>query len=186
MKVYDISKELFSAEVYPGDPKPEYERIMSTDKGDICNLSALSMCAHNGTHADAPFHFISGGKTIDEIPADVFVGEASVVSFNGVMTAKDAEKICGFSKKRILLKGNPNITDKAAEIFAVSNIMLIGVENQTVGASDVHKILLGKGIALLEGLVLNSVEKGDYLLSAAPLKIRGFDGAPCRAVLIKI
>ena len=48
----------------------------------------------------------------------------------------------------------------------------------------VHLILLGKGIALLEGIVLEGIPEGSYLLSAAPLNLAGADGAPCRAYLI--
>ena len=65
--IYDISQELFSCRVFPGDPAPERKRLLSLEDGAICNLSALSLCAHNGTHVDAPFHFIPYGRTIDEL-----------------------------------------------------------------------------------------------------------------------
>ncbi len=60
----DISQELFSCNTFPGDPKPVPDRLMSVEKGDVCNLTAFSMCAHNGTHVDAPFHFLPDGKTL--------------------------------------------------------------------------------------------------------------------------
>ena len=63
MKIYDISQELFGCCVFPGDPAPEKERVLSIADGDACNLTKLSMCAHNGTHLDAPFHFYKDGKT---------------------------------------------------------------------------------------------------------------------------
>ena len=62
MKIYDISQEVFGCAVYPGDPKPEKEIKLKISEGAVCNLSAFSMCAHNGTHVDAPLHFIDGGK----------------------------------------------------------------------------------------------------------------------------
>ena len=65
--IYDISQEVFSCAVYPGDPAPQRSQLQSIESGDICNLSAISMCAHNGTHADAPFHFYADGKTIDQM-----------------------------------------------------------------------------------------------------------------------
>ena len=68
MKVYDISQEVFSCQVYPGDPAPEKTILYSIKNGDLCNLSAFSMCAHNGTHIDAPRHFLEDRKTVDEIP----------------------------------------------------------------------------------------------------------------------
>ena len=61
MKIYDISQEVFGCAVYPGDPKPERKVMMSIKDGGVCNLTALSMCAHNGTHVDAPYHFFDGG-----------------------------------------------------------------------------------------------------------------------------
>ena len=67
MKIYDISQEVFSCEVYPGDPVPEKTALKSMQEGEVYNLTAFSMCAHNGTHIDAPFHFIKEGKTVDEI-----------------------------------------------------------------------------------------------------------------------
>ena len=78
MKIYDISQEVFSCQVYTGDPAPEKQVLSSIEKGDLYNLTAFSMCAHNGTHIDAPFHFIRDGKTVDEICLDAFVGKAYV------------------------------------------------------------------------------------------------------------
>ena len=67
MKIYDISQELFNCKVFPGDPSPERKVLNSIENGGLYNLTAFSMCAHNGTHVDAPFHFIKDGKTIDQI-----------------------------------------------------------------------------------------------------------------------
>ena len=64
MRIYDISQEVFSCAVYPGDPSPRREVLSSTAEGAVCNLTAFSMCAHNGTHIDAPFHFVPEGKTV--------------------------------------------------------------------------------------------------------------------------
>lgn len=58
MKVMDISQEVFSCWVYPGDPTPQRQRLASMEAGDLYNLSQFSMCAHNGTHIDAPTHFL--------------------------------------------------------------------------------------------------------------------------------
>ena len=62
MKIYDISQEIFSCKVYPGDPKPEKQTLCAMENGDLYNLTAFSMCAHTGTHIDAPFHFLPEGK----------------------------------------------------------------------------------------------------------------------------
>ena len=93
MKIYDISQEVFNCKVYPGDPAPKKEVLNSIQDGDLYNLTAFSMCAHNGTHIDAPFHFIKNGKTVDEIDLEAFVGMAYVAEHNGVVTYDDAIKI---------------------------------------------------------------------------------------------
>lgn len=190
MKIYDISQEVFSCAVYPGDPKPERKVMASTDSGAVCNLTAVSMCAHNGTHIDAPFHFIGDGKTVDQLELDTFVGDCFVARHEGDVSAEDAKEILAKSKdaKRILIAGNATVTAEAADVFAASDIKLLGNESQTVGPEDapmqVHLILLGRGIALLEGIVLKDIAEGHYFLSAAPLNLGGADGAPCRAYLI--
>ena len=92
--------------------------------------------------------------------------------------------------KYFLIAGEATVTAEAADVFAASGILLIGNESQTVGPEDapmqVHLILLGKGIALLEGVVLKDVPEGRYFLSAAPLNLAGADGAPCRAILVEM
>ena len=67
MKIYDISQEVFSCKVFPGDPEPEKRILNSTDQGGLYNLTAFSMCAHNGTHIDVPFHFLGEGKTVEQM-----------------------------------------------------------------------------------------------------------------------
>ena len=193
MKIIDISQEIMSCKVYPGDPAPKGERLVSMDRGDVYNMSAFSMCAHNGTHVDAPFHFINEGKTIDQMPLESFVGLCYVARHNGEVTADDAVEIMekavnNGAAERILIAGDAVVTAEAAEVFADHNIKLIGNESQSVGPENapmkVHKILLSKEIVLLEGIVLGGVEEGKYFLSALPLDIKGFDGSPCRAYLI--
>lgn len=191
MKLYDITQELFSCNVYPGDPKPERRVLLSTAAGDVCNLTALSICAHNGTHIDAPFHFLGEGKTVDQLDLSVFVGDCFVARHEGDVTEADAKVILEKARgaKRLLIAGPATVTAPAARVFADSGILLLGNESQTVGPEnapmEVHLILLGKGIALLEGVVLTDIPEGPYFLSAAPLNLGGADGAPCRAYLIE-
>lgn len=191
MKIYDISQEVFSCAVYPGDPKPEKQTVYSTGAGDLYNLSFFAMCAHNGTHVDAPFHFLHDGKTVDQIDLSHFVGDCFVARHEGDVTAADAEEILkkADGAERILIAGNATVSAEAAEVFASGRIKLLGNEGQTIGPEDapmqVHLILLRREIALLEGIVLNEVPEGRYFLSAAPLNLGGADGAPCRAYLIQ-
>ena len=195
MKIYDISQEVFGCKVFPGDPAPERKIISSIENGALYNLTAISMCAHNGTHVDAPFHFIKDGKTVDAIGLEAVVGMAYVTEHHGSVTGDDANEIVNKAKKlnpeaakRILLKGDAEVSLEAAKVFATSGICLLGNESQTVGPEnapmEVHLVLLGAGVILLEGIRLSEVPEGVYLLNAAPLNLAGADGAPCRAVLI--
>lgn len=193
-KIIDISQEVFSCKVFPGDPAPQNTQLLSVTKGDVCNLTQLSMCAHNGTHADAPFHFLNDGKTIDQLGLVPFVGDCFVARHDGNVTAADAAGIMEKAKsagaaERILIAGKAIVTAEAARFFAEAGIKLLGNESQTVGPEDapkeVHLILLGAEVVLLEGIVLDNVDEGRYFLSAAPLNLGGCDGAPCRAYLIK-
>lgn len=195
MKIYDISQELFSSAVFPGDPAPRREVLSSMKDGALYNLTALSLCAHNGTHIDAPYHFIKDGKTVEQLSLEKTVGWAYVAQEEGLIFAEDAYRILEDAAKahpeaakRILLGGKVTVTDEAARVFADAKIDLIGNESQTVGPEDapmqVHLTLLSHEVVLLEGIRLCGVPTGVYLLCAAPLSLAGSDGAPCRAILI--
>ena len=195
MKIYDISQEVFSCKVFPGDPAPERQVMLRIPDGAVCNLTAFRMCAHNGTHVDAPYHFLDGGKTVDQVDLKRFIGRAWVTEHTGEIGAEDARRILAKAgdldreaAKRILVKGPAVVTEAAAEVFAEAGILLFGNESQTVGPEDapmkVHLKMLGAGIVLLEGIRLDGVKEGVYLLNAAPLNLGGADGAPCRAVLM--
>ena len=197
MKIFDISQEIFSCQVYPGDPAPEKKVLSSMENGDSYNLTAFSMCAHNGTHIDAPFHFLRDGKAVDTIPLKSFVGMAYVAEHQGTISGEDIENIINKARaynaeaaKRILIKGNATLSEDAARVLASNNILLYGNESQTVGPEnapmEVHKILLGAEVVLLEGIRLSEVPEGVYLLNSAPLNLSGAEGSPCRAVLIDL
>lgn len=204
MKIYDISQEVFNCTVFPGDPHPERIQMQKIADGDVCNLTGINMCAHNGTHVDAPHHFIDGAKTIDMVDLDRFIGLAFVTAFNGQITAKDAQHIMEMAKEadkehsvsddrasdRILVKGKAVVTEEAAKVFAKEHIKLFGNESQTVGPEDapkaVHMTMFSEEIVLLEGIRLADVPEGVYMLNAAPINLGGADGAPCRAVLMSV
>jgi len=197
MKIYDISQEVLNCAVYPGDPAPYQEKLVSMEEGEMYNLSALYLCNHNGTHIDAPFHFLKHGKTIDQLKLAACIGLCYVTEYQGSMTAEDAVRILRQAEKlnkeaaqRILIKGKAEISLSAAEVFANAHILLLGNESQSVGPEEapmaVHQKLLGAEVVLLEGIRLFDVPEGIYLLNAAPLNIAGAEGAPCRAVLIDL
>ena len=193
-QIIDISQEVFSCDVYPGDPKPVMIPQVRMADGALYNLSALNMCVHNGTHVDAPYHFIREGKTIDRIPLESMVGDCYLVRHEGNVTGGDAAVILkkaadAGAPGRILIAGPATVTEDAARVFAEGGILLIGNEGQTIGPENapmqVHLILLGAGVVLLEGIVLKGVPEGKYFLNAAPLQLSGSDGSPCRAWLMK-
>lgn len=196
MKIIDISQELFTCAVFPGDKPPVRNVVESIEKGSMCNLTAFSMCAHNGTHVDAPYHFYKDGKTIDELDLEAVIGKCYVGYASGAVTADKATELLDAAKsidkeaaKRILIAGDAFVTLEAAQVFAEANILLVGNESQTVGPMEgpapIHYELLKKEIVILEGIRLGDVEEGVYLLNAAPINLGGADGAPCRAILIK-
>ncbi|MBO4460500.1 MAG: cyclase family protein [Clostridiales bacterium] len=200
MQIFDITQELFTCSVYPGDPSPSMERVLSIPNGDICNLTRFSMCAHNGTHVDAPFHFIDGGKTIDQVDLKKFIGPCFVARHDGEVSAEDAavfmeraKAIDGDSEDpcymRILIAGDATVTEDAARVFADNGVYLIGNESQTVGPIDapaaVHYILLGAEVVLLEGIRLQNIDEGRYNLFCQPINLGGCDGAPVRAILVR-
>ena len=192
MRIIDISQEVLSCKVYPGDPAPAAQKLCAMDEGEFYNLSAFSMCAHNGTHVDAPLHFIKDGAAVESIPLEKFVGECYVVRFEGEVGKNDAVYImqkaaAAGAPERILIAGDAVVTEAAARIF--TSLLLLGNESQSVGPEDapmqVHKTLLSAGTVLLEGVVLEGVKEGKYFLSAAPLNLAGFEGSPVRAYLIE-
>lgn len=196
MTYYDITQEVFSCSVYPGDPAPKREILASMAAGDLYDLTAFSMCAHNGTHIDAPRHFIKDGKTVEALPLDSTVGLCYVASCEGALGEEEAKSILQKAMaanqeaaKRILIKGNATLTYEGADVFQKAGIRLFGNESQTVGPEDapmaVHKLFLSDEVVLLEGIRLAKVPDGVYFLVAAPLLLGGAEGAPCRAILIK-
>lgn len=191
--VIDISQEVLSCAVYPGDPSPELQRHLRMEDGALYNLSSFSMCAHNGTHIDAPAHFFADGKTVGELDLSACIGSCYVTRYSGVLSGEAAEGIWSAAEAlgcsaRILLAGRTIVTEAAAAVFVRHGVRLIGVDSQSVGPLDapmaVHKILLGAEVVLLEGLVLSHVTDGRYFLSAVPLHLGIAEGAPCRAVLM--
>ncbi|MDO4484500.1 MAG: cyclase family protein [Clostridia bacterium] len=151
--LYDITQPLFSCEVFPGDPAPERIVMQQMEQGSLYNLTALKLCAHNGTHVDAPRHFIRDGKGIDEIPLEKFIGPCYVIPHEGDVSAADAQAMLTKARaahpgaeKRLLIAGKAVVTEEAARVFAEAGCWLVGNESQTVGPEDapmaVHLILL--------------------------------------------
>lgn len=209
MKILDISAPLSpSIPVYPGDPAFEIERLSDVEKGDELTLSVIRMCAHTGTHVDAPLHFIPGGATVATWPLGALVGPASVLDLTGVwgeIHARDLERVNPSpTLERILLQTtNSRLWDKPgfrAELVGLApdaarwlidrGVKLVGIDYLSIerfGAVPVetHPILLGAGVVILEGLDLRHIAPGRYTLCCLPLSIAHAEGSPARAILIQ-
>ena len=190
MRLWDISRELLTAPVYPGDPAPAATYLQQMSFGDTCNLTALSLCAHNATHLDAPRHFVPDGDGAEAVALTHCCGPCRVIACEGVLTGDKAEDLLANipATERILFKGDVMVDISAAYVLTDAGVRLVGVEPPSVAAADrseaVHRHLLGSKVLILEGLDLSAVSEGTYFLFAAPLKIAGCDGAPVRAVLV--
>ena len=174
--IYDISQELFSSVVYPGDTAPEAIEVCSMERGDGINLTDLKLCAHNGTHVDAPRHFIRQGKDISKLSLETCVGRAIVTAADRLAEA--------LTHERILLRGEGELTEATVNRLIEASVKLVGVEGQSVGNSKVHKLLLSHEVVILEGIRLGQVPDGEYFLFAAPINLGHCEGAPCRAILL--
>lgn len=188
MKLYDISRSLFEEEPFPGDPVPEFEFVKLIGDDSNYSLSTLSMCVHNGTHMDAPLHFIPDGKSIGEVDLMHCYGETWVVEFGEIIERDSFIQKVPIECKRLLIKGNAVLTREIAQLICKRQMVLLGTELQTVGTTEtlteIHQILLGSEVILLESLDLSSVPEGQYTLAAFPLKIGHLEASPCRAILI--
>ena len=191
MLLYDISREILSAPVYEGDPKPASTRIRSIADGAMYNLSSVSLCTHTATHIDAPLHFDEDGEDIASMRISRFYGKCTVVTIDGILTGDDMEQLLPHCSRRLILhsSGKAFLSTSAARVIADSKLVLIGTDATSIAPPFdermPHLELARAGIAVLEGLFLDGVEDGEYTLCAFPLKLGGLEAAPCRAVLMR-
>lgn len=191
MKIIDISNDLLTAEVFEGDPVPELTAVKEISQDSFYNLSTISACLHNGTHVDAPSHFIPDGESIEKYDLEKFIGPCRVIEVSpGIITGKLIEDCFPRGCKRILIKskGKAHLHETAAVAIAYFGFELVGTDGTTIEAPDssgtAHRALLNKNIAILEGLNLENATNGEYFLIAPPIKIGGAEAAFSRAVLV--
>ena len=190
-RIIDITKDLVTTAPYPGDPAPELSVFSAIGNGDSCNMAKLTATLHCGTHADAPLHFIPGGKPINAVEADRFIGECTVMEVPpGRITGDVVDRTFPRHCQRLLLKsgGKAYFEKTGAEEAAYLGYELIGTDSNSIGSAEdqirPHRAILGAKIAVLENLDLSQVKPGEYFLIAAPVKINGVEAAPVRALLI--
>lgn len=191
--------------VWPGDPPTRLRRVQDMSVGDACTVTAIEMCAHAGTHLDAPSHYLPDGPDIAAMPVEAGIGPARVIAVADTR-AITPDELAGHAIRRgerLLFKTanstRPSATDAfspdfvrltadAARFLAGRKVRLVGIDAPSVGAvagdgDEVHRVLLAAGVWLLEGLDLSRAAPGPVRLVCLSLRIPGADGAPARAVV---
>ena len=206
MRCYDITRSLHNTlAAWPGDTPFNFRLTGQLGQGAVVNVGAVSMGLHNGTHADAPFHYVADGASIDALPLDLFIGPAVVadVSHAGWIIEQShlAHVEADFANApRLLLKTGrwpdstrfpekiPTLAPGVPAWLAAAGVRLVGLDVPSVDTIDsktlpVHHALAAANIYIIESLDLSEVPAGTYELIALPLKIVGGDASPIRALL---
>jgi arylformamidase len=202
-RFYDVTLPIADGMiVYPGD-RPVVYRRTHTIARDGVNLREIECGTHLGTHIDAPAHFIEGGATLDAIPLDVMLGEVEVVETDAPMIDRAAlEKVHIDDWRAVFFKTRNqslskldrfseeyvSLTADAAKFLVAKGTRLVGIDYRSIECFEthhypVHKILLGSGAFIVEGLCLNDVPTGRYRLHCLPMRLQEGDGGPVRAIL---
>jgi arylformamidase len=207
MRTIDISMPLHAGmPAFPGDPDVGSVPVRRTARGDPYNLSAWTLGSHAGTHVDPPNHFLPSGAGADRLDLGVLNGPCHVVEVEAdaksIGTADLARVPIGCSRVLFRTSNSPRwdsgtayfpdyvaLTLPAAKELLARGVRLVGVDALSVESDPsehfpVHHLLLGAGVAILEGLRLGEVREGEYELRCLPLRWVDGDGAPCRAVLL--
>lgn len=190
-------------------PNPQVYRFFDVNKGDKVTMSRIEMSSHDGTHIDAPLHFIPGGATVDTMPYETTLGPCRVIEIKDdkEVTVKELEPYKIKAGERILFKtkNSPQvwktrqflgravaISLEAAKYLAAKKIRLVGIDFLSIAAAeppeninDVHKTFLTNGIYILEALNLDGIKPGDYEMICLPIRLENGDAGPCRVILRK-
>ena len=199
----DISQPLNSEIAHwPGDTPFSYETVFTKEQTGSVNIGRITTSLHTGTHVDAPFHFSDEGERIFDLDIEVFIGPARVVDVSSyeridvnVLRKLNLEKTERVPFKT-LVPNNPEVFPQKIPISAPDmadylgsiGVRLLGVDIPSVDPTDskdmeVHHALYRNRIHILENIMLDHVEDGNYELIALPLPITDGDGSPVRAVI---
>ncbi|KEO83416.1 arylformamidase [Tumebacillus flagellatus] len=206
--MYDITMSVSAQTApFPGDTPFSLEWVWTMEMGGSCNVSRIVMSPHVGTHGDSPYHYGSEGGKTEEVPLDVYVGEALVLDvprdIGPLITREFVEaqlKNTAGTPARVLFKTDsyPDpavfntdftaIAPEAVHFLAGLGVRLIGIDTPSVDPADsktldAHGVFLTRGVYILENLRLQDVPAGRYELIALPMKIEGSCAAPVRAIL---
>ena len=202
-RLWDISPPVSATSpLFPGD-EPYAQRWTATiQPGCPVNLSAITMSPHTGAHADAPLHYGDGQPTIGSVDLEPYLGPCRVVhaiDAGPLIEPHHLHEAASGLPPRVLVRtcrqaptawstGFASFAPQTIDWLADRGVRLVGIDTQSVDPADSktlpsHRRLLARGLRVLENLVLDEVEAGDYELIALPLKLVEADASPVRAVL---
>jgi arylformamidase len=189
--------------VFPGDTLYRRNVAMGFEAGDHLALSSITTTVHLGAHADAPSHYVAHGASIDTRDPNLYVGACQVLH----VTLPRGERILPahlehktIAAPRVLFRTgsftDPNawcddfnaLSPELVHVLANRGVRLVGIDTPSIDPAPAkvlvsHHAVAARDLAVLEGLVLEQVPEGLYTLVALPLKLRGADASPVRAVL---
>jgi len=205
--IYDVTVPISNAmPVWPGDPPVQLIRKshLSQDKTHSVRVTAIEMGSHTGTHMDAPFHIIDGGRCLNDFALDTLIGKATVVEIPSARSVgrSHLEGIDWVGVERVLLKTENSkhwnddkfyeefvyLEPDGAQFLVERGVRLVGIDYLSIDkfqseSHSTHFVLLTKNVMIIEGLNLNAVPQGNYTIIALPLNLQEADGAPARVVL---
>ena len=171
--------------VYPDDPRVSI-RLWAVIDRDGYYMNVLKMGEHSGTHVDAPAHFVPGGKTIDEMPLEKFIGEGTVIDVsvgNGPVKLDEIPDSGYYSKVVLFMTNGRELSPEVALFLVAEGIKAVGTDAISIGDETIHRILLSEEVPVFEGLTnLEKLVGKTFTFVAFPLKIEGGSGSPVRAV----
>jgi arylformamidase len=203
---FDISPEISEqTAVFPGDTAFSRKVELDFTRGDNLVLSSIHTSVHIGAHTDSPSHYHQKGVGMSARPLDYYLGRCDVVEVKvarGERIRLGHFDLSQIKSKRILFKTlsfpNPNrwnsdfnsLSSEVIEALAKKGVKLVGIDTPSIDPEndkvlESHQSVFRNDMAILEGIVLDQVPEGSYVLLALPLKLKDADASPVRAVLVK-
>jgi arylformamidase len=207
--IYDVSVPITSTmPVWPSDPPVKLTPTshLARDKSHTVRVTKVEMGSHTGTHIDAPWHMVEGGRRLNQIPLETLMGPATVLDVPGVKSLKrsDIENFDLSGVERVLFKTENSqhwndakfyeqfvyLEPEAAEFLVSRGIKLVGIDYLSIDefkseSHPTHFVLLKRNVVIIEGLNLSRVPPGRYHMIALPLNLQDVDGAPTRVILVE-
>jgi arylformamidase len=199
--IFDITQSMrMGLPIWPGDTPYTEERTWTMEGGGAVNVSRVTLSTHAGTHADAPLHYDPAGAPIGEVDLSLYLGRCRVVDCRGAGERIEPRHLPRDLPPRVLFRTFdpfPHdhwperwtvVAPETIEALADAGVILVGLDGPSLDPEssktmDAHQAVRRRGLAILEGLVLDGVLAREYELIALPLKLATGDAAPVRAIL---